>query len=78
LKPAVVILDVMLPKKSGFDVCKELRADKSLKNTKIVMVTAKDQEKDEAVGMDLGADDYLMKPFEAIELTHIVRQVLKS
>ena len=68
----------MMPKMSGFEVCKHLRKDNSFAKTKIVMVTAKDQEKDEADGMNLGADDYIMKPFEAVELLHVVNQVLKN
>ncbi len=77
LRPDIILLDIMLPSMSGFDVCKRLRTNASLQHTKIVMVTAKDQDKDELMGMDLGADDYIMKPFEADELIHVVNQVLK-
>ena len=76
VSPDVIILDVMLPKLSGFELCKMLRDD-GFKN-KIVMVTAKNEPRNEKFGMDLGADDYIMKPFEAEELLHVVNQVLKS
>ncbi|MBU1975276.1 MAG: response regulator [Nanoarchaeota archaeon] len=78
LKPEVILLDIMLPGMNGFDICKKIRANKDLSETKIIMVTAKDQQKDELEGMGLGADDYIMKPFEPIELMHVVNQVLKS
>lgn len=78
IKPDLVVLDIMIPKLSGFDVCKAIRSDPSISSTKIVMVTAKNQDKDEALGMRLGADDYIMKPFEPEELMHVVTQVLRS
>ena len=78
VKPDLVILDLMLPKKSGIEVCKTIRSNKNLSHTKVVMVTAKNTNKDELKGLDTGADDYIMKPFEPIELLHISRQVLKQ
>lgn len=78
VKPDLVVLDLMLPKMSGHEVCSNIRADKDLNHTKVVMVTAKNQQKDEDLGMELGADDYIMKPFEADELVHVVGQVLKK
>lgn len=74
LNPDVIVLDVMMPKLSGFEVCKLLR-DNGFKN-KIVMVTAKNEPRNEKFGMDLGADDYIMKPFEPAELLHVMHQVL--
>lgn len=76
-KPHAVVLDIMMPKLSGFEVCKRIREDASIKNTKVVMVTAKDQQRDESRGLESGADDYIMKPFEPAELLHVVNQVLK-
>ena len=76
-KPAAVVLDIMMPRMDGFEVCKRIREDEELKATKVVMVTAKDQKKDEDKGLDTGADDYIMKPFEPAELLHVVNQVLK-
>ncbi|MEM4259953.1 MAG: response regulator [Candidatus Woesearchaeota archaeon] len=77
-KPDLIVLDLMLPGMNGFDICKKIKNDKTLKDIKIVMVTAKNEEKDEIKGMKLGADDYIMKPFEAIELKHVVKQVLNK
>ncbi len=76
--PDLVVLDVMMPKISGFEVCKAIRSDKRLSEVKIVMVTAKNQNKDEQTGLDLGADDYIMKPFEPEELLHVINQTLSS
>jgi len=78
IKPDLAILDIMLPGIDGFELCKRLRADEELKDLKILMVTAKDQDKDEAEGMERGADDYIMKPFEPDELLHVVNQVLNN
>ncbi len=74
--PDLIILDLMMPKVDGVEVCKKLRADARNKDLKIVMVTAKDTEKDEMIGMEIGADDYICKPFEMDELLHVVKQVL--
>jgi len=76
IKPSLIILDVMLPKIDGFTLCRNIRLDSSLSSTKIIMVTAKNEERDENKGMDLGADDYIMKPFEPQELMHVVEQIL--
>lgn len=78
LRPDLVVLDIMMPKMSGYEVCKAIKADKATSSVKIVMVTAKNQDKDEALGMDIGADDYIMKPFEPEELLHVVGQVLQK
>jgi two-component system phosphate regulon response regulator PhoB len=77
LKPDAVVLDLMLPKMSGVEICKRIRKDSQLAAVKVVMVTAKNEERDEMKGIDVGADDYIMKPFEPIELRHVIGQVLK-
>jgi DNA-binding response OmpR family regulator len=74
-KPALIILDVMLPGLSGFDVCKHLRAAKN--NTPILMLTAKGQEIDKVVGLGAGADDYVTKPFGVKELIARVQALLR-
>jgi two-component system, OmpR family, alkaline phosphatase synthesis response regulator PhoP len=74
-RPALVVLDVMLPGKSGYDICKELRAKKV--TTPILMLTAKGQEIDKVVGLDLGADDYVTKPFGVRELLARIHAVLR-
>jgi DNA-binding response OmpR family regulator len=73
--PDLIILDVMLPKKSGFDVCKELR-EKGNK-TPVIMLTARGQEIDKVLGLELGADDYMTKPFSVRELLARVKAVLR-
>jgi two-component system alkaline phosphatase synthesis response regulator PhoP len=78
LKPDLIVLDLMMPKIGGMEVCKHIRNDDIISKTKIIMVTAKNQPKDELKGMNTGADDYIMKPFEADELMHVVNQVLKE
>jgi len=74
-RPALVILDVMLPGLSGYDVCKQLRAQKII--TPILMLTAKGQEIDKVVGLDLGADDYVTKPFGVRELLARIHALLR-
>ena len=74
-KPALVVLDVMLPGLSGYDICKQLRAKKI--TTPILMLTAKGQEIDKVVGLDLGADDYVTKPFGVRELLARIQALLR-
>jgi two-component system, OmpR family, alkaline phosphatase synthesis response regulator PhoP len=74
--PDLVILDVMLPKVNGFDVCRRLRADPRLAGLKILMLTAKGRESEIARGLGLGADDYVTKPFSTRELVMRVRDLL--
>ncbi len=74
-KPALIVLDVMLPGLSGYDVCKQLRAKKV--GTPILMLTAKGQEIDKVVGLDLGADDYVTKPFGVRELLARIQALLR-
>jgi DNA-binding response OmpR family regulator len=73
--PDVVVLDVMLPKLSGLDVCKRLRAEGS--GVPIIMLTARGQEIDKVLGLKLGADDYVTKPFGFMELTARVEALLR-
>lgn len=77
LKPDIVVLDLMLPRMGGLDVCKKIKSNKEL-GSKVVMVTAKNQDTDELRGIEYGADDYIMKPFEPIELMHVIGQVLDA
>jgi len=74
-RPAMIVLDVMLPGLSGYDVCKQLRAKKV--TTPILMLTAKGQEIDKVVGLDLGADDYVTKPFGVRELLARIHALLR-
>ena len=71
----VIILDVMLPRKNGFDVCRDLRQQGT--QTPVIMLTARGQVVDKVVGLKLGADDYLTKPFEMIELLARIEALLR-
>jgi DNA-binding response OmpR family regulator len=74
--PDLVLLDIMLPKVNGFEVCQKLRADPRWAKVKIVMLTAKGRETEIAKGMALGADLYVTKPFSTKELVGQVKQLL--
>ena len=66
-KPDLILLDLMLPDMSGLEICRELRSSKKTKKIPIMMVTAKGEEVDRIVGFELGADDYIVKPFSIRE-----------
>ena len=74
-KPDLVILDLMLPKQSGYEVCRKARAERI--TTPILMLTARGEEGDRVLGLDLGADDYVTKPFSMPELLARVRALLR-
>ncbi|MBN7797223.1 response regulator [Parahaliea mediterranea] len=74
-KVDLILLDVMLPGTDGFDLCRELRADPAM--PPVIMLTAKDQEVDRVVGLELGADDYVIKPFGKRELLARIKAVLR-
>lgn len=75
-RPALVLLDVMMPVKTGFDVCHEVRAHEAVKDTLIVMLTAKGRDTDVAKGLALGANAYMTKPFSTKELVQQVHTLL--
>lgn len=74
-KPALVVLDLMLPKMDGFEVCRRLRAENN--PVAIIMLTARDEDIDKIIGLELGADDYLTKPFNPRELVARVKAILR-
>ncbi len=74
-KPALVVLDVMLPKMDGFEVCRKLRAENN--PVAILMLTARDEDIDKIIGLELGADDYLTKPFNPRELVARIKAILR-
>jgi DNA-binding response OmpR family regulator len=78
LRPDLVLLDVMMPGKSGFEVCQAVRADEALAGVKIVMLTAKGRDTDIAQGLGVGADAYVTKPFSTKELAARVKAMLES
>lgn len=75
-KPDLVLLDIMLPKKNGFEVCQTIRANPDWQGVKIVMLTAKGRDTEVAKGTALGADAYMTKPFSTKDLIAQVRQIL--
>src|SRR5471032_1917486 len=75
--PDILLLDLMLPKLSGLDICKEIRRDTSLNRLPILILTAKGEEADRVVGLELGADDYVTKPFSPRELVARVKALLR-
>lgn len=75
-RPALVLLDVMMPGKSGFEVCQALRADAATAAIKVLMLTAKGRDTDVAQGLGVGADAYMTKPFSTKELAAKVRELL--
>lgn len=76
-KPDLILLDVMLPGIDGYDVCKEIRKDNNISSIPIIMITAKSEELDKILGLELGADDYMTKPFSIRELLARVKAVLR-
>lgn len=77
IRPDLVVLDVMLPKRDGFEVCRLLRSDPATSTLPIIMVTAKGKELDRVLGLELGADDYILKPFSPAELVARIKAVLR-
>ena len=76
-QPSLILLDLMLPVKDGLEVCKEIRRDILISNTPIIMLTAKCEELDKILGLELGADDYITKPFSVRELIARVKSILR-
>lgn len=75
-RPDLVLLDVMMPGKTGYEVCAAVRADEALAGVKILMLTAKGRDTDVAQGLGVGADAYMTKPFSTKELAAKVREML--
>lgn len=76
-KPDLVLLDVMMPKMNGFDVCQALRADPGLAGMRVLMLTAKGRDTEVSKGLGLGADAYVTKPFSTKELVAQIRSLLE-
>lgn len=71
-KPNVIVLDVMLPNKSGFDILRDVRADVETRDIPVLMLTARGQKKDRETAADLGANDFLTKPFSNTEIVEVI------
>jgi DNA-binding response OmpR family regulator len=76
-KPDLLILDVMMPKVNGFEICERLKADPKTRKIRIAILSAKAREEDIIRGLELGADYYLTKPFDPVELEKQVDEMLK-
>lgn len=76
-KPDLILLDVMLPRMDGFEVCREIKGHPPTASIPIIMLTAKDEEIDKVLGLELGADDYMAKPFSTRELLARIKAVLR-
>ena len=74
--PDLVLLDVMMPRKNGYEVCQAIRANPDWKAVRIIMLTAKGREVEREKGLALGADDYITKPFSSQEVVERVRELL--
>jgi DNA-binding response OmpR family regulator len=77
-RPDAVVLDVNMPDRDGYDVLSALRADPALKDTKVLLLTARRREADILRGFGLGADDYIVKPFSPMELVARIGRLLRS
>lgn len=75
--PSLIILDIMLPGMSGMEICRRLRRETLTERTPVIMLTAKAAEADRVTGLEMGADDYMVKPFSVKELIARVRAVLR-
>jgi DNA-binding response OmpR family regulator len=75
-RPDVILLDVMIPKRDGYDVCQTIRANPAWKDLRIIMLTARGRAAEREKGLALGADDYITKPFSTRELTLRLKQIL--
>src|SRR6056297_2431158 len=73
----LIVLDLMLPEIDGLEVCRKMRADDKLKNIPIIMLTAKGEEVDRILGLEMGADDYMTKPFSPRELTARIKAIFR-
>lgn len=76
-RPDVVILDVVMPELDGYRVLNRVKTDPNLRNTVVVMLTVKDQPEDVTLGLDVGADYYLTKPFRPADVTSLVRRIFE-
>ncbi len=76
-KPSLILLDLMIPGLDGYDVCKAIRSDENTKDVLIIMLSAKGEELDKILGLELGADDYITKPFSIRELLARVKAILR-
>ena len=77
-QPDLVLLDAMMPKRDGFDVCQTIRANPDWASTRVIMLTAKGRDIEREKGLAMGADDYITKPFSTREVVALVEKILSS
>lgn len=77
-KPDLILLDVMMPKMDGYQVCRMLKFDQKFKDIPIIMLTARGQLQDKNIGKDVGANEYVTKPFESADLLERIKKLLKQ
>jgi two-component system alkaline phosphatase synthesis response regulator PhoP len=75
-RPDLILMDVMMPRMNGFEVCRRLRQEEATRTTPIFLITAQGQESDEEAGREAGANRYITKPFSPRQLSQIVREAL--
>lgn len=73
-KPDLILLDIMMPKMDGYQVCRLLKFDEELQKTPVILLTARGQDQDRLTGKEVGADDYIVKPFENKELQATIKK----
>ncbi len=78
VRPDVILLDINMPRKDGYEVCRILRERESMAGTKVIMLTAKGQALEKKKGLEMGADEYVTKPFSADELLNTIRTCIES
>ena len=76
-KPSLIFLDVMMPKKNGYEVCQEIKGDAELSDIYIIMLTAKGQERDKEKGLEMGADEFISKPFSPKAIVERTKEILR-
>jgi len=76
--PDILLLDIMMPEMNGYDVCRTIKSDPDLKKTYIIMLTAKGQMKEQEHGKEVGADEYIVKPFSPGEVLVKIKKMLKK
>lgn len=78
IHPHILFLDIMMPEINGYDVCRTIKNDPDLKNTYVIMLTAKGQVAEQERGKEVGADEYIVKPFSPMEILAKVKQILST
>ena len=78
IKPDLILMDVRMPKMTGYEACKALKAQESTKNIPVVFLSAKGQENEITMGLELGAEEYFLKPFAPDQLTEHVNKILRK